>query len=264
MAAHGRIVVHHFERLANFRDIGGLQTADGRMVRTGVLFRSGRLSRMTAADVGRLRAFGIKLICDLRAPPTDLPRRLDGALRERARLVHIPLHEQMSERESRTRLLGCLFGKSGEARFNALLRRYYDHMAFEQGPRIRELISLLAQDANLPALIHCAAGRDRTGFMAAVIQLLLGVPYAAVVQDYLLSNDYFAPVLDRIVLRFRLLTLFQVPRERLLLLLTANADILNDVHTRIMTQHGSIEQYLTAACRIDPATLERLRSRLLA
>ena len=87
---------------------------------------------------------------------------------------------------------------------------------------------------------------------------------AAVVQDYLLSNDYFAPVLDRIVLRFRLLTLFQVPRERLLLLLTANADILNDVHARMMTQHGSIEQYLTAACRIDPATLERLRSRLLA
>jgi protein-tyrosine phosphatase len=264
MPTRSREVVWPFERLANFRDVGGLATTDGRTVRTGLLFRSNEPSRMTDKDLVTLRKFGIRLVCDLRSAKESRRRRgrflADGSIR----LVNIPLHEDASQDGSLRKMLVFMLARSGGEQFREFSRRYYQHVAFEQTSRMREIITLFSRDDSWPALIHCTAGKDRTGFLAAIIQLLVGVPYRSVMEDYLLTNDHFAPQLAKVIRAVRIATLFRVSPERLRLLLMAHPESLDDVHRNLVEKHGSIESYLREACGIDQATLERLKQRLLA
>ncbi|WP_225410765.1 tyrosine-protein phosphatase [Stigmatella hybrida] len=257
------MVVHPFQRLSNFRDVGGLKTADGRTLRTGVLFRSDELSRLNAEDWVKLRGLGIQLICDLRSPGERQKRRL-RLPDESIRVVNIPLHEQATQDGSRRKLLGFLFGKTGGERFREFSRAYYHHIAFEQTARIREVFTLLAEEQNLPAVIHCTAGKDRTGFLAALIQWLAGVRYEEVMEGYLRTNDYFAPRLEKFLKVMRVLTLAQVSSERMRLILMAHPDFLEEVHGTLMKRHGSVETYLREACGIEQDTLRKLKDRLLA
>ncbi len=193
-----REVVHPFQRLSNFRDVGGLKTADGRTFRAGVLFRSDELSCLNAGDLVKLQGLGIELICDLRSPGESQKRR-PSLPDESIRVVNVPIHEQATQDGSRRKLLGFLFGRTGGDRFRGFSRDYYHHIAFGQTARFREVITLLSEEQNLPALIHCTAGKDRTGFLAALIQLLVGVPYEMVMEDYLRTNDYFGPRLEKFI-----------------------------------------------------------------
>lgn len=254
-----RDVARPFQTLWNFRDIGGLKTADGRRLRTGVLFRSDELSRLSAGDVAKLQALGIRLICDLRSPQ-ESERRRPRVLEKSIRVVNVPIHEQDV---SRTKLLGFLFGKTGGERFREFSRDYYRHIAFGQTARIRRVITLLSEEQSLPALIHCTAGKDRTGFVAALIQLLVGVPYEAVLEDYLRTNDYFGPRLEKLIKVMRILTLSQVASERMRLILMASPEFLTEVHDTVVKRYGAVETYLCEACEIDRVTLRRLKDRLV-
>ena len=264
MKATHREVVHHFEKLSNFRDVGGLKTQDGHTLKTGVLFRSDELSKLTDADVAKLQEFNIKLICDLRSPQESQKKQPRVAPNSSIQVVNIPLHEQATQDGSRKKLLSFLFGKTGGDQFREFSRGYYQHIAFDQTARIREVITLLSKDENLPALIHCTAGKDRTGFLSAVIQLLVGVPYESVMEDYLRTNDYFGPRLEKVIKVMRVMTLFQVSPDRMRLILMAHPEFLEEVHANIVKQFGSIETYLCEACEIDPNTLQKLKNQLLA
>jgi protein-tyrosine phosphatase len=260
----GREVVRHFENLSNFRDVGGLPATEGRTFKTGALYRSDELSAMTAADLLKLQELNIRLICDLRSPEECQKRRPRISLGRGIRVVNIPLHDQSTQDGSRKKLLRFLFAKTGGEQFREFCRRYYHHIAFEQTSRIRDVITLLASEQSLPALIHCTAGKDRTGFLAAVIQLLVGVPWDLVRDDYLRTNDYLEPRLKAFIKAMRFLTLFQVSPERMQLVLKAHPEFLAEVHDNIVTRYGSVENYLCDACAIEPDALERLKRRLLA
>ncbi|MDC0711203.1 tyrosine-protein phosphatase [Stigmatella sp. ncwal1] len=258
-----RQIVHPFQRLSNFRDVGGRKTADGRTFRTGVLFRSDELSRLNAGDLVKLQGLGIKLICDLRAPRESQKRRLRLPAAS-IRVVNVPLHEQATHDGNRRKLLGFLFGKTGGERFREFSSAYYHHLAFDQTARIREVITLLSGEQSLPALIHCTAGKDRTGFVAALIQLLVGVPVEGVMEDYLRTNDFFGPRLEKFIQVMRIMTLFQVSPERMRLIAGAHPEFLNEVLSTLMARYGSVESYLREACGIDQDTLQRLKERLLS
>lgn len=258
-----RAVVHPFRRLSNFRDVGGVKTADGRTFRAGVLFRSDELSRLNARDLVELQALGIKLICDLRSPgegQRGRPRPGDGSLR----VVNVPLVEQGIQASARGKLLGFLFGKTGGDRFREFIRGYYHHVAFGQTARICQVITLLSQEQNLPALIHCTAGKDRTGILAALVQLVVGVPYEVVREDYRRTNDYLGPRLEKLIKVMRIMTLSQVSPERIRLILTAQPEFLDEVHDAIVERYGGVETYLREACAISRATLQKLEEQLLA
>lgn len=257
-----REVVHPFRRLSNFRDVGGLKTADGRTFRAGVLFRSDELSRLNTRDLLKLEGLGIQLICDLRSPSESQKRR--PRLRDESmRVVNVPIHEQGPQGGSRRKLLGFLLGRTGGDRFRGFSRDYYHHIAFEQTDRICQVITLLSKEQNLPALIHCTAGKDRTGFLAALIQLLVGVPYEVVMEDYLRTNDYLGPRLEKFIRVMRIVTLSQVSQERMRLILMAHPEFLNEVHETIVKRYGGVETYLREACAIAHDTLQKLKDQLL-
>lgn len=246
-----------FEKLSNFRDVGGVETADGRIVKTGMLFRSDELSRITERDLAKLHELGIKLVCDLRSP---------GEIKRRGRahaieVVQIPLSE--NEAGNRKQLLGFLFGKTGADDFRDFSRRTYNHIAFEQTARIREVFTLLAEEGHLPAVIHCQAGKDRTGYIVALILLSLGVPYERVLADYLRTNDQYEPRLAKLIRVMRIATLARVSEQRIRLVLMAHPEFLDEVHDRIIKTHGSVAAYLREACGVEPATLDTLKRRLL-
>jgi protein-tyrosine phosphatase len=255
---------HHFDGLSNFRDIGGVRTADGHTLKPGVLFRSDELSRMTERDLAKLEELDIKLICDLRSLQERQRKQPRTAPSKAIQIVNIPLHDQATQDGSRKKLLGFLFGKTGGDRFREFSREYYRHIAFEQTARIREVITLLSNEQHLPAVIHCNAGKDRTGFLAAIIQLLAGVPYDVVMEDYLRTNHHFERRLERFIKVMRVATLFRVSQERMRLILMTHPEFLDEVYGSIIKRHGSIEEYLCEACEISRDTLQRLRKLLLA
>jgi len=85
-----------------------------------------------------------------------------------------------------------------------------------------------------------------------------------VVEDYLRTNDYFGPRLERFIKVMRVMTLFQVSSERMRLILMAHPEFRDDVHDIIVKDYASIEEYLCKACKVDRDTLQKLKNRLLA
>src|SRR3954468_23261175 len=123
MTAANRAVAHQFESLSNFRDVGGLKTPDGRTFKSGILFRSAELSRITVQDVAKLRELDIQLICDLRSAHESKkkgPRLPLGSIK----VVNIPIQDSETQDGNRKKLLGFLFGKSGGDRFREFSRQY--------------------------------------------------------------------------------------------------------------------------------------------
>lgn len=252
-----------FERLHNFRDVGGHETQRGRRLRTGVLFRCAELQQSTARDLTLLRDLGIRLICDLRSPAESARKQPRQLWAPPPRLVNVPLHDPAVHDRQRQRILGFLWGKDGPERFRSFCHLYYQHLAFERAARIGEVLTLLASPDSQPALIHCTAGKDRTGMIVAFLQLLLDVPFETVQREYLRTNEDTAPRLERLLSSFRLTTFSPALSERMRLIVTTHPEYLAEVHRRIVDSHGSIEQYVRQLCGLSLQTVEQLRRQLV-
>jgi len=104
------------------------------------------------------------------------------------------------------------------------MKEMYEHMAFGCHKEIREILIFLSNETNIPALIHCTGGKDRTGFVSAIIQLLVGVPYESVINDYLVSNQLIATRMKKVETFIRWMSLFQVSSERIKPILEVQRD----------------------------------------
>ncbi len=248
------------EGASNFRDFGGYSTADGHRVRWGQLYRSGELSGLSDRDRRFVASLGLEAIFDLRIPQED--ERAPSALspREADRITHIPLYPG-SAHAYREQLMAGTATAEGLADVMEAINR---DLAREHQTEYGELLGRVA-DAQGPVLIHCAAGKDRTGFGVALLLLALGVPRETVMVDYLLSREFFdadrvlsgeravylqrgAPAFDPAILR----PLVEARRNYLEAGLAA-VDELAD----------SLDAYLRGALRLSDTQLSRLRDRLL-
>jgi protein-tyrosine phosphatase len=162
----------------NFRDLGGYRAVDGRTVRWHTLFRADGLERLTSADVEALRPYGLRTVVDLR-----MPHELD----ERGRFPvgaypvtfhHLSVMDRTWDREAAAR------DESPAADF---LHARYSEMLLEAGPRYVDALRLLAAAEALPAVFHCAAGKDRTGLLAMLVLGAIGVSHDDIVEDYALT-----------------------------------------------------------------------------
>jgi protein-tyrosine phosphatase len=240
----------------NFRDFGGFVTVDGRRVRRGLLYRSERLSRLSDTDLEQLRPLGINLICDLRSehermrspsrwPQGHEPERLDLRLNADLRAGNLALRDQIVADPS---LAGV----------RRVMLDTYRMLPVNAAKGLGQLFERLAAGA-APVLIHCTAGKDRTGFICASIQHALGVPREDIVADYLLSAE-----------RIDIAALAQVTREMVGELEPEAAAAVNGVAAEYLdaayasaaAQFGSFDGYLEWV-GVDRKLRQQLQSKLL-
>jgi protein-tyrosine phosphatase len=167
---------------SNFRDLGGYRTFDQRVVRNGMLFRSGALHALTAADHDRLRAIGVRVAIDLRPPEEQAAEPTNAPF---LRIVPVPL--MRGERTS---------DRSALANGEGYLRDRYMEILLDRAADIGAIFEVLAQEDGLPAIIHCAAGKDRTGVSIALLLAVVGVDDQVIADDYALTDacvgDFYA------------------------------------------------------------------------
>lgn len=179
----GRIA---FEGALNFRDFGGQRTRDGRRVARGRLYRSDALWQFTEADLDRFAALGIRTVCDFRADHERerWPNRLPAVSTPRTLgLGFTPQGTQVAW-DSVNR------GTLSADGVRAYMRDHYRALASVHTEFYAAMFRALLEPDALPFLVHCASGKDRTGFAAAIILLSVGVPRDAVVADYVISDRY--------------------------------------------------------------------------
>lgn len=168
----------------NFRDLGGYIGQDGRAVKWRRIFRSDHLAGLTPADQALLAELGVTRAIDFRG-------QAEGAAYAYA-IPGVAYHPLVIEPTVVQRALELqATGRALTAQDAVgLMQDTYRGFVHENAPRFAELFRLLlASDA--PTVFHCTAGKDRTGFAAALILLALGVPRETVMQDYLLTNNLY-------------------------------------------------------------------------
>lgn len=242
----------------NFRDLGGYATADGRHVRWGRVYRSNALADLTGSDLAYLARQRIRLVCDFRTaaergknpdPPLPPVPAVELAL---------PVAQQGVDPDRMQQRIRK--GEISAAGVRNTLLRAYQNFPTEDTERWAALLARLSEPGNLPTVIHCTAGKDRTGFASALILLTLGVPEQTVFEDYLLTNTYRREY-DNFVLRWvPLYSLFRTKPEDLLPLLEARREYLAASLATIRNQYGSIDAYVAGPLGVSPerrAALER-------
>ena len=235
------------EGASNVRDLGGYRTKSGAHVRFGRVFRSARLSDITEADGARLRAAGIGRIADLRGlgEQQAAPTKLAG----------VTIHD-LSIDPSLGNSLRALSERGEAARpdIMALMGKAYESYALAWNHRYARMFELLLEDDAPALLFHCTAGKDRTGFGAALILATLGVGRATIQEDYLATNRLWRGQAE--IRR----TMASVAGD---VLTSVHPDFLDAAFTALLAEHGSLEAYLATRLGMNAARLEKLRGIML-
>src|SRR5258708_14376755 len=214
---------------SNFRDLGGYPARDGRPVRWRRIFRSSHLGQLTEDDIDALRTLGLKSAFDLRGTEERLPAlcRLNGIA------VHsVPIEPALLA----TLKAHLATGKSLSAAETAdLMRESYRNYVRHNTPSFRALFAHLLED-HAPLVIHCTAGKDRTGFAAALILNALGVSEDLGVGDYLLTNRLYQ--IDP-----ETASSIDLPDEVKTVLISVEGSFLAAAFDTIRSDYGDLESY---------------------
>jgi protein-tyrosine phosphatase len=234
-----------FPALFNFRDVGGHTGHDGRTVRRGRLYRSDSLHRIDETDREAFTALGIRTVIDLRRP-AEVQR--DGRVPAYEGLTYRHIHpEHRDWAEIRYDPAQSL------ARY--LADRYAD-LAETGTAGLAEAVGLIADSSNAPVVVHCVAGKDRTGIVCALTLAVLGVAEADIATDYALSTEASA--------RFSAWAAAITPAAEQLPppFLASPAEAMTLFLAELREGYGSVEGYLRHAGVTD-AQLAALRDHLL-
>jgi len=232
---------------SNFRDLGGYPAADGRRVRWRQIFRSNHLGHVTEADIRILRSLGLRSAFDFRG------------LEERAlatcALEEIEVHSLPIEPTVTAELLSRLAASGSVSPADALevMRNSYRDYVRQSTPSYRALFAHLIED-RAPLVIHCTAGKDRTGFACALILHALGVSDEMISEDYLLTNRYYRrdPTAGS-----------DLPDDVRQVLGTVQAGFLAAAFEAIDADYGDLESYLRDGLGLRAAEREQLAARYL-
>ena len=231
----------------NFRDLGGYATGDGRSVRWGRLYRADGIHRLGGADLDRVRELGIRTVLDLRTlreyeagcfPIDDHP--VDHH--------HLPVIAQIWDESDLV-----------ERAEDYLTARYLD-MLEEGSAALAAAVRVMSRPESFPLVFHCAAGKDRTGVLAALLLSVLGVP------DDVIAHDYGLSTLGMERMQVWLAenspegaeAMARQPSEWL----TAPPEAMEAFLDGVRTRHGGFAGYLRD-CGVASSTLEAVRANLL-
>lgn len=246
----------------NFRDFGGYRSRHGGRVRQNRLFRSGQLSEVAPAAIPDLLALDFALVADLRyvAERMEEPSPWPEAWADR-----ILAHDGHQSDDEAPHLILLRRTDVGPADCRAVYRQIYEDLPFD--PQYQTLFAQILRrlaETDGRALVHCSAGKDRTGIMVALIQHVLGVAREDIWADYALSArstlllkapEFIVSVERRHGVRHKV--------ETMLAMLGAEPDYLEAAFGAMVARCGSVDSYL-GAIGIEAANQDAIRERLLA
>jgi len=249
----------------NLRDLGGYKTRDGFVVRHGIAYRSDQLNPISPDDMGKIAALRLKNDFDLRTAaerserPDELPPEVNqvwlNVLADVKGTSAAELQSLIAKPREANEVLG---GGKAEALFIEVYKEFITLPSANTS--YRQLFVELSDSAAMPALFHCTTGKDRTGWAAAALLTLLGVPEERVYEDFLRSNEYILPAYKTFIDRFVAAGGEpSIPQD----LLGVKAAYLSASFEEMRAKYGTIETYFMEGLGIDKAGQQRLRERFL-
>jgi protein-tyrosine phosphatase len=236
-----------FERLYNFRDLGGYPTADGREVRWGLLYRSDSLGKLAGNDLDQFAAIGIRTVIDLRHS-WEIDKR--GRVPEAAELEY---HNYSIEHRpyDQSKLSDVVDPVT-------FLADRYAEVASDGRAEIGQTLRVIAAAGSAPLVVHCASGKDRTGMIAALVLSLLGVAEDDIVADFALTGL----ATERLVADWHA----SYPGRPLLWphFGTAPGDLMRVFLAELAATYGSVYEYVTDYLGIGDGVISDLASLYLS
>ena len=226
----------------NFRDMGGYESASGKSVKWGLLFRSDEMGNLTPSDLEYLNNIPLRTVVDFRseseisAAPDRKPASVTGSY---ALTISPGNHSNISD-------VRQLMNENGEEFMKDINRLLVSDPVIIS--RYKEFFSLLQDETKLPLLFHCTAGKDRTGMGAALFLASLGVDESVIFEDYMLSN----PLLED---KYRSL-IDEIPNLKPML--EVRPRYLKAGFEQIKMTYGSIENYLNDVLDVNPELMKKL------
>jgi protein-tyrosine phosphatase len=246
-AAPARHIV--LERSFNFRDLGGYPTLDGGTTSWQTLYRADGIHRISEADVVRLQPLGLKTVIDLRTP--DEIEQNGRFPVDSVDYRHHPVMDVIWTPE-------LIEANADSPTF--LIDRYREMLV--TGERaLGSSLRLLADLDAYPVVFHCAAGKDRTGILAALVLALVGVPDEVIAEDYALSTEGMARMIEWVI--------ENVPeaRERMSQappsMMGSGPETILALLDHIRVEHGAVETYV-GTLGVDADHIARLRVALVS
>jgi protein-tyrosine phosphatase len=258
-AGHGRGVrIPKLSGALNFRDLGGYPATDGRTVKWNHLYRSGTTHAMTSEDLEFVLARGIRCACDLRSNSERArhPSRLRGIAD-----LEYWFHDSDRPPGDLSRLVKEPNARPERTR--ELMVSLYRDLPYKFRDTYRALFVKLAE-GRMPLVFNCTAGKDRTGVAAALVLTALGVERAVVLEDYLLTEQFFEqccllhtlPGPDTLPFR-------GIAREVWEPMMRTDAAYLDAMFDQLAAAYGSTDNYLSRELGLDAVLIDRLREQLL-
>lgn len=234
-----------FSTVFNFRDVGGYLGLDGRRVRWRRLYRSDSLHRLADSDAEAFAALGVRTVVDLRRPREV---EYNGRVPAYEGLVYRHIHPEHREWDD--------IPYDEQLGFAHWLAERYVELTDSGAAGIAEAIGIIAEEDSAPLVVHCAAGKDRTGVVCGLTLALLGVDDSDIAADYTLStawSDRFAAWWHE-----RRTDAMPIPAHYV----AAPAEAMHLFLDRLRERHGSVEGYLRDA-GLTAAHFDSLRAHLL-
>ncbi|MGQ0700501.1 MAG: tyrosine-protein phosphatase [Panacagrimonas sp.] len=256
---------HLLEAAPNFRDFGGYATGDGRRVRSGYLFRSELLLDLSPRDLETLATLGIGLICDLRSPAERRRLSCQWLADSPAQRLALDIDADLSAVQPDRWVRRLADPRFDAAQAHDAMLDNYRRMPASFARDLRALFEYLAAPNAGGVLVHCAAGKDRTGFVVAMLLLALGVPEDAIFADYLLTNRRYG--FERLM-RSRAHVLLDTElsphaESAMHVLASVHADFLRAAFDTVLAEFADVQTYLERACELTPARCAALHAALL-
>ena len=240
----------------NFRDYGGYAAASGARIKSGVLWRSAQHGDASEADLAAIDALGLKTVIDLRGPSERDAKPCRRSAGFAAQVFAYPeetaglaLHTQAAD------------GVVTEAEARAAMLRLYDGIAFRENlvPMLRCHFEVLKRNEG-PSLVHCVAGKDRTGFAVALVQHALGVSRDEIVADYMLTN-VAGNIEARIAAGAQQIRAHRgaITDATFRVLMGVEEDYIAAAFNAVEARHGDVDRYLAEVIGVDAAAVKALR-----
>ncbi len=244
------------KNIHNFRDIGGYKNIEGKQFRKGLIFRSGKLDNASKEEIDFLKSLGLKTIIDFY--PQNRQRRNPGKFIEDKK-INLPVPVDEANKEM---LKPLLKKKNAEQEIIECANFFYTNMPDLMYDRISEIFRILLKEEYYPVLFTCNMGKDRTGFIIAIIQWAVGIEKETIIKEYLKTNDVYIPKARRILKIIKFLSFGFIHAENYLTAFMIREKYLQTVFERINKDYGGIEKYLES-CEVSEKDIEILKKILL-